>query len=306
VLHPDPVYAQEVLDGLAAVVDDHIITFSQLRELVVAKERAAREQLEGKELAEKIKQIRSDALKELVDRQLILAHFKKQGYQLPAFLIEDRINTVIREEYNGDRAAFARKLSSFGYTLERFRREEMEKLIIQSMRQQAVKVSPTIPEDKLRAFYREHVKDFTTEEQTQIRMIILRSAEKGSLEQRQKLIGEIRAKVTSGTSFADLARTYSDDSTAESGGDWGWVQTGTFNEALNKAAFSLKPGQTSKPVTVGDSVYLLYCEAKKPRNVQTFEEAREIIEKVLLAEERQKAQEAWMARLRQKAYIKIF
>jgi peptidyl-prolyl cis-trans isomerase SurA len=305
-LATDRCHAQQVLDGLAAVVDDQVITFSQIREIVGPKERAAHEQLQGKELEEKVKQIRTEAINELVDRQLIIAHFKKQGYSLPPYLIEDRIAAVIREEHNGDRAAFARKLAAFGYTIERFRKEEMDKIIVQSMRQQVVKTTPVIPSERIAAFYREHLKDFTAEEQVQLRMIILRSAEKGSLEQRQKLMGEIRAKIQGGAAFAEMARTYSDDSTAESGGDWGWVQDGTLHETLSKAALSLKAGQTSKPLTLGDSVYLLYCESKRPRTVQTLEEARDTIEKVLLSRERQKAQEQWIARLRKKAYIRIF
>ncbi|MEI6714687.1 MAG: peptidylprolyl isomerase [Verrucomicrobiota bacterium] len=299
-------HAQDVLDGLAAVVDDKVITFSQIREMVAPKERAAHDKLEGKELAEAIKKIRLDAINELVDRQLILAYFKKQGYSLPSYLIEDRIATVIREEYNGDRAAFARKLATFGYTIERFRKEEMDKIIVQSMRQQVVKSTPVLPVEKLREFYQQHIKDFSTEEQTQISMIILRSSEKGNLEQRQQLLEEIRGKITAGTAFAEMARTYSDDSTAEAGGDWGWIQPGMLNETLSKAAFALKAGQTSKVLTLGDSAYLLHCDAKRPRVVQSFDEARDTIEKVLVSQERQKAQEEWVARLRKKAYIKIF
>ncbi len=298
--------AQEVLDGLAAVVNNQPITFSQVRELVASRERAASEQLQGKDLGEKIKQIRLEAINELVDRQLILQHFKEKGYQLPPYLIEDRITTIIRDEHGGDRAAFARKLASFGLTIERFRKEEMDKIIVQSMRQQAVKATPVVPVEKMKAFYHDHISEFSTEEQIQLRMIILRSNDKGTPEQKQKFLEELRQRVGGGAKFADLAKLYSEDNTAEVGGDWGWVQAGTLNETLSKAAASLKPGQTSKPITLGTSAYLLYCEAKKPRIVQSFDESRDTVEKVMLGQERQKAQEEWVSKLRKKAYIKIF
>lgn len=305
-LRPISLHAQEVLDGLAAVVDDKVITFSQIRELVGAKERAAHEKLQGKELEKAIKDIRTEAINELIDRQLILAYFKKQGYSLPPYLLEDRINTIIREEYKGDRSAFSRKLASFGYTIERFRKEEMDKIIVQSMRQQVVKSASVVPAEKIKAFYDANLKEFTTDEQVQLRMIILRSAEKGSLETRTKLAEEIRGKVSSGATFEEMAKTYSDDSTAENGGDWGWIKDGTLNEKLSKIAMSLKAGQSSQPVILGDSVYLLYAESRRPRSTQPLTEARDTIEKVLLAQERQKAQEEWVSKLRKKAYIKIF
>lgn len=301
-----PVLGQEVLDGLAAVVNNQPVTFSQVRELVGARERAAAEQFQGAELGEQIKKIRVEAIDELINRQLILQYFKEKGYQLPSYLIEDRIATIIREEHNGSRAAFARKLASFGLTIERFRKDEMDKIIVQSMRQQAVKATPVLPLEKLKVFYKEHISEFTTEEQIQLRMIILRSNEKGPIEQRQRFLEEVRQKVLQGANFADLAKLYSEDNTAEIGGDWGWVQPGTLNETLSKAAVGLKPGQTSKPLAIGTTAYLLYCEAKKPRVVQSFEESRDTVEKVMLAKERQNAQEEWVAKLRKKAYIKIF
>ena len=303
---PSQLMAQEVLDGLAAVVNNTPVTFSQVRELVSVREKAAAEQLQGNELNEKIKQIRTEAIGELIDRQLILQYFKEKGFQLPPYLIEDRIATVIREEHKGDRAAFARKLASFGYTIERFRKEEMDKIIVQSMRQQAVKGSSVVPLDKMKAFYKEHIKEFTTDEQIHLRMIILRSADKGSPEQRKRFLEEIRTRVAEGAKFADMAKLYSEDNTAETGGDWGWVAPGTLNDTLAKIAADLKSGQTSKPLMMGTSAYLLYCEGKKPKSVLGFDESRDTIEKVMISQERQRAQEEWVGKLRKKAYIKIF
>ena len=57
--------AQEVLDGIAAVVNDDVITFSQVRDLVGPIEKAARDQLKGNELVEKVKEIRLKAINDL-------------------------------------------------------------------------------------------------------------------------------------------------------------------------------------------------------------------------------------------------
>src|SRR4051812_47631115 len=75
--------AQEVLDGVAAVVGNEVITFSQVRDLVGPKEKQARDTLKGEALMEKIKEIRLAAVNELINRQLILQEFaemkKKSG-----------------------------------------------------------------------------------------------------------------------------------------------------------------------------------------------------------------------------------
>jgi hypothetical protein len=80
----------------------------------------------------------------------------------------------------------------------------MDKIIVQSMRQQAVKGSSIVPLDKMKTFYKDHLKEFTTDEQIHLRMIILRSADKGSPEQRKRFLEEIRTRVAGGAKFADM------------------------------------------------------------------------------------------------------
>src|SRR5678815_4835459 len=108
-------HAQQVLDGIAAVVNEDVITFSQVRELIGSSEQAARQQLKGTELDEKIKEIRLRAINDLVDRQLILQEFYKNKFNIPDHFIDDRVQTIIREEFGGDRAAFIRTLGAQGY-----------------------------------------------------------------------------------------------------------------------------------------------------------------------------------------------
>ncbi len=302
-----PVYSalgQEVLDGLAAVVNSDPITFSQVRELVGAKERAARESLKGEELMAKIKEVRLQAINDLIDRQLILQEFKKSGFKIPPHFIEDRIQTLIREEFGGDRAAFIRTLAAQGYSLDRFKQIETDKMIVQAMRTQNVKSDVVVPASKVAEYYGKHREDYTTEEQIKLRMITLRKGETGEV--RRKMIEEIREKIVGGAAFEDLAKMYSEDSTQEAGGDWGWVNRRMLNENLTKIAFNLKAGKVSEIIELGNSYYLLYVEAKKNAATKPLAEVRDEIEKKLIQEERQKRQQVWIAKLRKKAYIKMY
>ena len=80
----------------------------------------------------------------------------------------------------------------------------------------------------------------------------------------------------------------------------------SLNDSLTKIAFGLKPGEMSPVVTLGDSYYLLYCEAKKTSAVKPLKDVHDEIEKALLQTERQQQQQDWLAKLRRKAYIKVF
>lgn len=299
-----PVAAQEVLDGIAAVVNNEVVTFSQVRELVAAKERSAKETYKGEELVAKVKEIRLAAINDLIDRQLILAEFKSKGFQIPDYFIEERVTTIVREEFGGDRSAFIRTLAAQGFTLERFRQLEKDKIIVQEMRRQAIKGNVAVAEPEIAAYYQKHTEDYGTPEQLKLRTItVRRSADNDS---RKKMIAEIREKIVGGAEFGDLARMYSEDDKQEVYGDWGWIDKRTLNESLSKSAFALKAGEVSKVIELGGSYYLLFAEAKKPATVKPLKDVHDEIEKTLMQVERQKLQADWIGKLRKKAFIKMY
>ncbi len=300
--------AQEVLDGIAAVVNNEVITFSQVRDLVGPKEKVARESLKGEALVEKIKEIRLAALNDLINRQLILQEFakmKEKGANIPPHVVDEHVETIVREQFGGDKSAFIRTLAAQGYTLERFRQLEEEKIIVQAMRGQQLKSTIFVGEPKIREYYDAHRAEYTAEEQLKLRMLVMKKGG-GDEDNRLKMMQEIREKIVSGAAFADLARMYSEGSNQEEGGDWGWINRKTLNETLTKVAFGLKPGEISKILDITGNYYLLYCEARKGAQTKPFGELRDEIEKKLIQEERQRQQEEWVAKLRKKAYIKIY
>src|ERR1700736_2817186 len=89
----------EVIDGVAAVVNGDVITFSQVQDVSGPREKTLREQFTGQELIDKIKEARLAALSDLIDRQLILQEFKKMDQILPESLIDDQIQLYIKEDF---------------------------------------------------------------------------------------------------------------------------------------------------------------------------------------------------------------
>ncbi len=294
--------AEQVLDGIAAVVNNDVITFSQVRELVAAREFVLREQFQGQELMDKVKELRLGAINELVDRQLVLQEFRKNKFNIPDYILDDHINTIVREQFGGDRQAFIRTLQAQGYTLQRFRKLEMEKMVVQAMRHRAVKVNPVISPTKLHGFYATHRKDYSSEAQIKLRMIVVRSDNPDA----KGVATDLRTKIVQGADFIKMAEMYSEDSSREQGGDWGWIDENTLNEKLTKVAFGLKAGAVSPLVELSGNYYILWVEARKNAVTKPFEEVREDVTRKVLQTERQAAQAKWIEGLRKKAYVKVY
>lgn len=295
-----------VVNGMAAIVNNDVITFSQVRELVASQEKAAAQMYQGKQLEDKIKEIRQAAMRDLIDRALILQEFKKKEFSIPEYYIDDSIQKIIREEFGGDRTAFLKTLQAQGYSLSRFRQSQKDKLVVQIMRGSKVKENYVVSPVKVRSYYEKNHDVYATPEQVKLRMIVLHEADPNNPDGSKKAMAEeIRQKIAGGAEFDRMAQMYSEDSTQDSGGDWGWVERKTLNSTLANAAFSMKAGEVSPVIALDNSYYILMAEAIKKASVKPYAEVQHEIEQNLIEQEKLKAQERWIQGLREKAYIKI-
>ena len=297
----------QVIDGIAAVVNTDIITFSQVRALVGPRERLLQSQFKGEELAKQLKAAREAALKDLIDRQLIVQSFSKEKFELPEHFVDERVNDVIKESFGGDRQAFIKTLHAQNYSLTEFKKHERESIIVQAMRTKNVKRTTIIPPGKIAEYYAQHRTEFTAKEQVKLRMIMIptRAAEGNSAAQKA-IAEEILGKLSDGAPFDRMAQIYSEDSTRDLGGDWGWIERKTLAAPLEKVAFNLPPGRVSHVIELGANYYILKVDEKRGGDTPSFAKLRPEIEKKLMQEESQRQQELWLAGLRQKAYIRTF
>jgi peptidyl-prolyl cis-trans isomerase SurA len=297
----------KIIDGVAAIVNGEIITYSQVRNVSGPRERLLRSQFTGDELVKQIQAARDLALKDLIDRQLILQSFRKEKFELPAYFVEQRVNDIIREDFGGDRNTFIKTLQAQNYSLTEFKKMEMEKIIVQAMRGKNVKPVTMISPTKINEYYAKHKAEFTAKEEVRLRMIMIptRAAE-GNAAAQKAIAEEILGKLADGAPFDRMAQMYSEDTTRDSGGDWGWIQRKTLAGPLEKVAFNLPVGRVSHVIELGPNYYILKVEEKRGGETPSLAKMRPEIEKKLMQEESQRQQELWLAGLRQKAYIRTF
>src|SRR5437588_5099005 len=111
-------FAQEpqVGDGMAAIVNGDVITYSQVRALSAPREKLLRSQFTGQDLENKLKEVRQLALKDLIDRRLIIQAFKKESYQIPDHVVNQRVHDIIRKRFGGDRKTLIKTLEAQNYS----------------------------------------------------------------------------------------------------------------------------------------------------------------------------------------------
>ena len=302
-----PTRGAESVNGIAAVVNNAVITYSEVRDVTEPRERLLRSQYSGSELAKKIVELRKAALQDLIDRQLILQAFEKEKFQIPQHFVDERVDEVIKESFGGDRNAFIKTMEAQKYTMSKFRELEREKIIVHAMRAKNVKTNLLVPPARVEEYYRQHKEQFASKAQVKLRMIMIPGrADAGANAAQKAMAEEIRAKLITGADFDKMAQMYSEDSTRDLGGDWGWIDEKTLSAPLTEAAFHLKPGEISNVIELGGNHYILKVEARQGGEVKPLKDVRTEIERRLQQEQAQQLQEHWLASLRSKAYIKTF
>src|SRR5438270_3671263 len=300
---PEP----EVVDSIAAVMNGDVVTYSQVRQVVAPREKLLRAQFSGDDLVKKVKEARQAALQDLIDRQLIIQAFKKENYQIPDHFVEERVHDIVRTDFGGDRNTFIKTLEAQKFSMGEFKKMETEKMIVQAMRSKNVKLNTVASPAKVEEYYKAHQDEFTSKAQVKLRLIMIPShASDGNAAAQKAMADEIFGKLVNGAEFERMAQLYSEDSTREKGGDWGWVDRKTLAATLEKAAFNLGTGKISNVIDFGGNYYILKVEDRHGGETKSLEQDRADIEKKLIQQEAQNLQQKWLASLRSKAYIKTF
>jgi peptidyl-prolyl cis-trans isomerase SurA len=313
--------AQLLADGIAAVVNDKVITYVQINQQVAETEKLLRQNLQGEELFERVKEAKLNVLKALIDRELIIQDFKTQGGFIPETYTTERINDVIRNEYGGDRVAFVKTLYERGVTMQKYKDEIQDNAIVGYMRNKNVVQSILVSPYQIEQFYQQNLKLFQQDEQIKVSTIVLRKAlfpsqktdkdgNQVSYDPQEEIAKEILYKLDTGSDFADLAKAYSEAANKDDGGELGWVtQSGkaAIRSDLWDAITKLQPGQHTDVIATADGYfYIVQVEDRKKTAMTPLEDVRSEIEKTILNQQSQIRQQQWLDSLRAKAFIKMF
>lgn len=136
-----------------------------------------------------------------------------------------------------------------------------------------------ISDADLHEYYTQHLADYRVPDRVKVAHILFKTTGKTPAEiaNIQKTAADVLNQVRAGANFADLAKKYSEDSTAQNGGDLGWIVHGQTVPEFESAAFSLKPGQVSGLIKTVYGIHIIKVEDKQVAHLQSFDEVKDSI-----------------------------
>jgi peptidyl-prolyl cis-trans isomerase SurA len=245
------VRSQQVLDQIAAVVDNNIILSSEL--LQYTRQLAVQLAINPAKEPEKFEELRRNTLDNMVIQKVLLTKAKEDS-----ITVDDRqVDQTLDEQINRmvQQLGSEEKLEEyFGQPLRKIRRtlrqEIADRMLVETLQSKKVR-EVRISRREVEEFY--HVrKDSLPRLKASVKLShILFTIEAGDEAQKKAraLIDSLLSLVRAGEDFATLARNYSEDpGSKDKGGELGFIQRGDFVKEFEEAAFALKPGEISDVV----------------------------------------------------------
>ncbi len=294
---------------IAAVVDGVPIASSEVEETIKAQEQVIMftYRNDPARIKKEIATLRAGAIETLIDREVLLAEFKKIGGVIKAQYVDDDINGIIRESFKGDRDAFVDELTKSGMTVKKFRELREKMVIMNVMRARNAGDHPPATPREVQEYYNKNVDKWREGDQIKISTITIPkfSGEAGSSPEKQRRIAEeLRTKAVQGADFAALAKANSQDSHADNGGAWDWMAKTDLMPAIANAAMELKTGGISQVLDLESNYIIVACDAKKLGAAPDIEKLRPEIERMINQEKGKANIDKWMESVRKKHVIK--
>jgi len=137
-----------------------------------------------------------------------------------------------------------------------------------------------ITEEELKAYYDQHIEEFTIPKMIKVSIITNNSLE---------AINEARGRLSKGDDWQKIAEKYSIHPSKEKGGEINeYFKRGDKNKKFEDVAFSLNVSEISDIVQIDSVYYIIKVTGKKESVVKSFSEVKNEIRKKLLDEKKKK------------------
>lgn len=215
------------------------------------------------------------------------------------------------ENYGGDEDTFVDMITQFGFTKETYQENTKSSLAQEKLREKVASVEdPT--DDQIVSYINENLDTYNDARRSS--HILFKVADDATDEESAEVEAkaqEVLDKLNAGeVEFADAAKEYSEDSSADDGGDVGWDKLTTFVTEYQDALSALSTGQMSGLVKTTYGYHIILCTDQF--NVESVSSADEIPEAIrdaisskIKTEEESAKYSTWLNDYIDKADIKI-
>jgi len=275
----------------------------RLQTYVQALRNAARNRFyHGKAPEAEVNKFKYEAGQELINTRLLLQEANRRHIRADKAWVEERYERLIDKykkhpKWEQDKAVLMADI-----------RERLNKQSQLKSLEQEVKSIARPTHEQLAAYYKKHPDKFTSPGRFRVSTILLKVEPWAPVETWKTAENEannIAKEIRDGAEFAEMAALYSQDSSADEGGDLGYLHRGMLGETSEAVIDLLQSGQVSEVTQLLEGFALFKLIAREPSVLNKLSDVKDRAEELWLREEKETAYNQLLKTLRAKASIEI-
>lgn len=282
------VVSAEIVDRIVAVVNDTIITLSELE----SAEKDSKSTLGSGELD------RNKILSELIDKSLMKQVAERYGIDVTESELDSAINDVM-ERNNFTEEVMRTELIKQGMSFEEYRDRLREDIRQVKFTEVVFRGQVQITDEDIENYYLQNRDALSGPPEYRIELMIISGKNE---KERVAVIVDMLGK---GEDFAGLVKEFSDGPAANNGGDMGFIKVGEFDGNIESVALKLKKGDISEPVKIGQGTAIVRLMEKRDGQMVELKTVRSEIGQKLFEQLSADKYDQWLKEIRDSAHIEI-
>jgi len=318
IAHP----ADNVVEEIIARVNNSIITGSDyLRSKEQLKDEVKQDNPVNFDAAYAARE--KDVLRDLINQQLLLEKGKDLSITGDTDLIK-RLDEMRKQMNLGSMEELEKAAEGQGVSYEDFKQNLRNQIITQQVIAREVGAHISVSKEEEQRYYDEHKSEMQQPERIRLSEILIpvekpqppdpatpAAALAPPLSEEQRVAAaqtkaqDAFEEIKKGTSFEDIARKYSQGSTASQGGDLGYFNRGTMAKELEDKTFAMKAGEVSDVIRTKQGFVILKVSEHEMAGVPSLKDIEPKIQDALYYQKLQPALKEYFTKLREDAYIDV-
>ncbi len=305
----------KVVEEIVARVNNEIVTVS---DIVRARSTLSQEVEEDcrqrggckpEERAGMTKEREENLLRDLIDQSLLVQRAKDLGINVESDVIR-RMDQIRQQNNIKDLEELCRAVEqSMSVSCEDWKGQMRNSMMTQELIRRDVGGNLKISDDEIKKYYDEHKSEFVRPEKVYLSEIFVSTEGKKEdelpvLEQRAK---NLYNRVKNGEDFNELAKRFSDGSTAKEGGDLGGEGFGRteLSKEISDVVFKLNRGEITEVMRTQTGFLILKVEQRFEEGLQPVEKVEGEIQNRLYYEKMRPGLREYLTKLREESYVLV-